>query len=114
MAEQVPYQPDASPFGNISFAENPEPRCPCVLLLDISGSMQGAPIAQLNAGLTVYHDELAADSLAAKRVEVAIVTFGGQVQTACEFVTAEHFGRVLKRVGKFERVLRSLRSSLLA
>ena len=28
----------------IEFAENPEPRCPCVLLLDTSGSMEGAPI----------------------------------------------------------------------
>jgi len=23
----------------VEFAENPEPRCPCILLLDISGSM---------------------------------------------------------------------------
>ena len=26
----------------IEFAENPEPRCPCDLLLDTSSSMQGA------------------------------------------------------------------------
>jgi uncharacterized protein with von Willebrand factor type A (vWA) domain len=28
----------------VEFAENPEPRCPCVLLLDTSSSMRGAPI----------------------------------------------------------------------
>jgi uncharacterized protein YegL len=64
------------PFGDAVFAENPENRCPVLLLLDNSGSMQGQPINELNSGLQVFRDELFADSLAAKRVEVAIVTFG--------------------------------------
>lgn len=63
-------------FGTDNFADNPEPRCPCVLLLDTSGSMSGAPITELNAGLAGLKDELAADSLAIKRVEVAIISFG--------------------------------------
>jgi uncharacterized protein YegL len=79
------------PFGTNSFEENPEPRVACVLLLDVSGSMSGEPIAELNAGLTAYKDDLSADSLASKRVEVAVVTFGGVVQTVCDFTTAEGF-----------------------
>ena len=63
-------------FDTDDFASNPEPRCPCVLLLDVSGSMSGAPIAELNAGLAAFRAELAEDALATKRVEVAIVTFG--------------------------------------
>ena len=32
------------------FAENPEPRCPCLLLLDVSGSMAGEPITGAERG----------------------------------------------------------------
>jgi uncharacterized protein YegL len=77
-------------FGTTEFADNPEPRCPCLLLLDVSGSMQGKPIAELNAGLTTFKDELAADALAMKRVEVGIVTFG-PVQIALPFQGAASF-----------------------
>jgi uncharacterized protein YegL len=83
MAEQIP-------FGTDNFAENPEPRCPCVLLLDTSGSMMGEAISALNAGIRTLKDELAADTLAAKRVELATITFG-PVQIVQEFVSANAF-----------------------
>lgn len=76
---------------DFSFADNPEQRCPCVLLLDNSGSMSGASIQALNAGLAAFKAETAADHLASKRIEVAIVTFGGSVQIAQDFVTLDEF-----------------------
>ncbi len=79
------------PFGTNDFAENPEPRVPSLLLLDVSGSMAGKPIELLNEGVKLYKDDLAADALASKRVEVAIITFGGVVETVCDFTTAEGF-----------------------
>ena len=82
--------PDQIAFGTTEFADNPEPRCPCLLVLDVSGSMQGAPISELNAGLTTFKDELAADALAMKRVEVGRVTFG-PVQIALPFQGASSF-----------------------
>jgi uncharacterized protein YegL len=93
---QTPYVEEApvtagGGFASVEFAENPEPRCACVLLLDTSGSMQGQPIQQLNMGLKSFKDELLTDSLAAKRVEIAVVTFGDSAQLASDFTDPAGF-----------------------
>ncbi|MBY0231302.1 MAG: VWA domain-containing protein [Gemmataceae bacterium] len=79
------------PFGTSEFASNPEPRLACVLLVDTSGSMAGAPIAQLNDGLAAYRLSLQQDALASLRVEVAVVAFGGGVRTVSDFTTGDGF-----------------------
>ena len=76
----------------VEFASNPEPRCACVLLLDVSGSMGGSKIAALNEGLRAFASDIATDSLARQRVEVAVITFGGDgVRVENEFATAGQF-----------------------
>jgi len=86
MAEQVPFG-----AANVEFVDNPDPRVACLLLLDTSYSMGGSPIEELNNGLEVCKSELLADGLAAKRVELAVVTFGGTVNVVTEFTAVEHF-----------------------
>ena len=76
----------------IGFAENPEPRCPLVLLLDVSGSMsRNNKIDNLNEGIKILKDELEKDDLTKLRVEVAIVSFGQEVNVVQDFVTVDEF-----------------------
>ena len=81
---------EQQPFAAAEFAENPEPRCPCVLLLDTSTSMQGSSIDELNQGLQAFRNELFNDSLSMKRVEIAVITFG-PVRVMQDFTTADMF-----------------------
>jgi uncharacterized protein YegL len=86
MDEQIPF---LNSFPSIITAHNPEPRCPCVLILDVSGSMSGAPIRELIEGVETLQKELQRDSLANRRVELAVVTFGDKVELAADFCSPD-------------------------
>lgn len=77
--------------GEPEFAANPEPRCPVVILPDVSGSMAGKPVKELNQGMRSLHDTLQNDAVAANRVEVSIITFGDIVQCVQDFSTVDGF-----------------------
>lgn len=60
--------------------DNPTPRCPCILVLDTSGSMDGDPIHALNDGVHTFIKAVQRDETARYAVEVSVITFGGNVQ----------------------------------
>ncbi len=79
----------------IEIANPQHPHCATILLVDTSGSMQGDKIRQLNDGLRFFRDDVLGDDLARKRVEVALVTFGGDVTVQQEFSAVDRFNPAL-------------------
>lgn len=72
-------------------AENYEQKCLCVLLLDVSGSMRGEPIAELNRGLQDFYNEIKEDETTSQRLELCIMTFNEKVETLQEPALVENF-----------------------
>jgi len=64
--------------------ENYEQKCCCALVLDVSKSMEGIPIKELNEGLEAFYKDIQTDSTTANRLEIAIVVFNNEVRTLVE------------------------------
>ncbi|MFN2614048.1 MAG: VWA domain-containing protein [Actinomycetota bacterium] len=75
----------------IEIANPQHPHCATILVVDVSGSMSGDKIRQLNEGLRFFRDDVLSDDLARKRVEVAVVSFGGDVTVPHDFGSIEAF-----------------------
>ena len=55
--------PEDSHLDNVEFADNPEARCPVVLIVDTSSSMTGEPIARVNEAIADFRTEISRDHL---------------------------------------------------
>lgn len=67
------------------------PKMPCLLLLDVSGSMAGVPLEKLTAGLRDFVADLRTDEHARAGVELALVTFGDSVVVSRNFSGVDEF-----------------------
>jgi uncharacterized protein YegL len=61
---------------DVVLTDNTSQRLPCVLVLDGSGSMDGDPVRELNAGLKILEEELKNDDTAAQRVQLLVIRLG--------------------------------------
>lgn len=69
--------------------ENPTARVPICLVLDVSGSMGGAPIQELNEGVKLFFDAIREDDVAQYAAEICVVTFGTTVSKKLDFMSVE-------------------------
>ncbi|MGI5952948.1 vWA domain-containing protein [Dysosmobacter sp.] len=90
--------------GLNDLVENPTPRVPVALCLDVSGSMIGDPIAELNAGVGQYLTEMQEDELTRYSVETALVTFASEVECVADFGVAEKLGMPQLTAGGITRM----------
>lgn len=69
--------------------ENPTARVPICLVLDVSSSMAGAPINELNEGVKLFFQAIREDEVAQYAAEISIVTFGDTVTKKLDFMSVE-------------------------
>ena len=53
--------------------------CLCILALDVSGSMAGSAISELNMALGEFYQSINIDDEAAEKLEICLITFGSEV-----------------------------------
>lgn len=68
-----------------NLAKNPANRVPVCLALDVSSSMIGEPIDELNKGVRMFFDAVLDDKTARDSADIAIVTFGNSAQLVLDF-----------------------------
>lgn len=95
MAEQLNFD---DLFGD-SVSVVGEPHLACILLLDVSGSMSGEPIWNLNKAIRRFKEQVCKDDIARKRVDVAVVTFSSHVHVESDFVPVEKLPDIKLQAG---------------
>ena len=84
---------------DLEFADNPEPRCPVLIIADCSGSMAGRPIDAMNRGVGDLYQAIVDDEIARNRVEVALLSFSTEARVERDFSTVGEQGKTNMRAG---------------
>ena len=84
---------------DLEFADNPEPRCPVLIIADCSGSMSGRPIDAMNQGVDDLYQAIIDDEIARNRVEVALMSFSTEARVERDFSTATEQTKTSMRAG---------------
>ncbi len=79
-----------NPF-EVESPDNFEQKSICCFVVDVSGSMSGQPIDELNRGLQEFHSEISNDPVASNRLEVAIVTFDSSIDVVLQPSLVDNF-----------------------
>ena len=87
------------PTAAFPIANPDKPQAACVLLLDTSRSMRGAPLRELEKGLAAYRDHLANDPEAKLIVETCVITFSDEAQVAHPFSSVDAMPRLQLSAG---------------
>ncbi len=78
-------------YDTAEFADNPETRCPVVLILDISASMDGPPIKTVNQALAKFRDNIQEDTTTSLRADVAVIAFNDEARLVQDFTNGTAF-----------------------
>ena len=75
-------------------AENTMARLPVALVLDVSYSMEGAPLEELNRGLTAFFNSLYNHPVTSRSAEVAITLFSDEPELVLDFTSLKRISDV--------------------
>ena len=70
---------------------NYEQKCPVVLVCDVSGSMGGKPIKELNKGLQQFQEQIINDPVASQRLDCCLISFSSDVKVEQDFALIDQF-----------------------
>lgn len=93
-------------------AVNYEQKCLCVLVLDVSGSMAGKPIEELNKGLQNFYKDIYEDDNTSQRLEISLITFNDRVKTIQEPALVENFTMPTLKAGGSTAMVDAVREAI--
>ena len=78
-------------YDAAEFADNPEARCPIVLILDVSSSIYGNNIDTVNRALVKFRDIIREDPVTALRADIAVIEFDHEARAVRDFTNGTEF-----------------------